>query len=322
MSLKREVSGIAHSYYVQQQRTARRTANNVQRIWQRIDKTNDFWTRWYEQLPNITDEITKGQYENTVRSALYLKAVSDIQGVDVPDELNPTAYLTPTEDLWDFTGAAPAAFINTMQHGGYQQAADLRGLSVLTRTVGTFVQDAGRAATGVYTAATPDLHGYYRQLSLPACDRCAVLAGKWFRDNADFERHPNCDCISVPAAERDSSMEFDGEEALRNGQIRGLSEADRKAVLEEGADLNQVVNAKRGGLQHSEVFGKTLTTTTEGTTKRSVAGVRLIKIHGAEKAGGRYMVAKTPRLRPTEIYKQAHSNDEVRKLLYRNGYIL
>ena len=77
-----------------------------------------------------------------------------------------------------------------------------------------------------------------------------------------------------------------------------MTKGDRKA-LDEGADLNQVVNAKRGASGM---------TTTEGTTKRGLAGQRLGK--------GRQ------RLTPNGIYRIASDRTEAMTLLKQHGYVL
>lgn len=61
----------------------------------------------------------------------------------------------------------------------------------LTMLVRTQVADAGRSAVSVGITARPRL-GYLRMVSPPCCQRCAVLAGKWFRWNQGFQRHPRC----------------------------------------------------------------------------------------------------------------------------------
>lgn len=66
--------------------------------------------------------------------------------------------------------------------------ASAKWLSVLVRGQ---VMDAGRSASGVIATATKDA-GWIRYVSPPCCQRCAVLAGKWFRWNEGFRRHPNC----------------------------------------------------------------------------------------------------------------------------------
>lgn len=152
------------------------------------------------------------------------------------------------------------------------------------------VMDAGRSASSVITAAT-DGAGWVRYVSPPCCQRCAVLAGKWFRWNQGFRRHPGCDCTHVPARGRVP----DGyTPTIADDQIRDLTEAQR-AALDEGADRNRVLNAYR-----------TANTTAE----------RLQMATTTELSGGRV------RLTPEGIIARAKDRDEAVRLLREHGYLL
>ena len=89
---------------------------------------------------------------------------------------------------------------------------DIRGLLDFTRTssvtaqafdliVTTQLQDVARQASSIALGSRPAVDGYVRMLNPPSCSRCAVLAGKFYRRNRGFARHPKCDCRHVPATE-------------------------------------------------------------------------------------------------------------------------
>lgn len=59
----------------------------------------------------------------------------------------------------------------------------------LTQAVGTLLSDAGRASESLHMGVRP-VTGYVRMLNAPSCSRCVVLAGRWYRKNAGFARHP------------------------------------------------------------------------------------------------------------------------------------
>ena len=204
------------------------------------------------------------------------------------------------------------------------QDAMASGRSSLGLMVATAVQDAGRAAVSSAMVARPKVTGYVRMLNPPSCSRCAVLAGKHYKWNAGFERHPRCDCRHIPASEDVAGdLRTDPLEAIKAGQVTGLSQADTKAILEDGADVGQVINAHRG-MSTAQVFGQRLKTTSEGTTRRGLAGIRL----GAKNAdavrlpGQRYHRATAPRLMPESIYRIAESREDAIRLLKRNGFII
>lgn len=177
------------------------------------------------------------------------------------------------------------------------------GEASLIRIVTTQLQDAGRASVGAGIAARPAVSGYVRMLNPPSCGRCAVLAGKRFRWNAGFQRHPHCDCRHIPASENiagdlttDPRRYFDS--LTDDQQARYFGEGGA-AAIREGADIGQVVNARRGMTAAG--------TTTEGTTRRGVAGQRL---------GGR------TRLMPERIMAEARSRAAAIDALREHGYLI
>lgn len=118
-------------------------------------------------------------------------------------------------------------------------------LAVITATQ---VSDAGRAAEAVAMTARPRITGYTRVLSTPSCSRCAILAGKWFRYNEGFLRHPRCDCRHVPSDQPDGPLTaprdyFDS--LTRAQQDRYFGKADAEAIRTGRVDLIKAVNSHR-----------------------------------------------------------------------------
>ena len=147
------------------------------------------------------------------------------------------------------------------------------------------VADAGRAAASVGIASTKDA-GYYRHVSPPCCQRCAVLAGKWFQWNQGFKRHPGCDCIHSPAKGGKAPDGYVQQVPL--DQIRDLTDAQRQAIS-EGADQTRVMNAYRD--THP---AQNLTAVTQ---------------------------ARAGRLTPDGIYQRSATRDDAVALLRRYGYL-
>lgn len=123
--------------------------------------------------------------------------------------------------------------------------------SEFDRLVASLVQDASRAAESVSVAVRPDVR-FVRYLTLPSCSRCAVLAGRVYRYSQGFLRHPNCDCVMLPTTVAAPDLVQDPAELARQGQIRGLSQADMLAI-EQGADFGQIVNVRlrKAGLRQA-----------------------------------------------------------------------
>src|SRR5699024_5050468 len=97
--------------------------------------------------------------------------------------------------------------------------------------------------------------GYVRMLNPPSCSRCSVLAGKFYRWNAGFRRHPGCDCVHVASTQK--AIDAGSSEGLIHDPyeyFNGLSEAEQNKLytgagaqaIRDGADLFQVVNSRRG----------------------------------------------------------------------------
>lgn len=209
----------------------------------------------------------------------------------------------------------------------FEQAQNLTQLALM---VATQVQDAGRVAAGVQVVATPAAEGYVRMLNPPSCSRCTVLAGKFYKWNTGFERHPLCDCRHVPTSEALShdltTNPFVYFNSLTPAEQDKAFTKDGAQAIRDGADIFKVVNARRG--MHTaainpggswipkgraiptDVHGKPVYVTTEGTSKRG---------HGRKITadnGTRY------RLMPESIYRLATSREEVLRLLKLYGYLL
>jgi hypothetical protein len=201
-----------------------------------------------------------------------------------------------------------------VSRGAPVTAAHAAGGRWLDMVLQTQVADAERAATGVEIAARPGV-GWVRMVNVPSCARCVVLSGRFYRWNRGFARHPGCDCRHIPATEAIADdVRLDPRKMIAAGNVTGLSRADRRAIVEDGADVFQVVNARRG-METASVYGRRLKVTPEGVTHRGIAGRRLAE------QGGTYQ--RTPRLRPEAIYQLAGDNrTEAIRLLRRFGYLI
>lgn len=238
---------------------------------------------------------------------LALKATSLARSaaeLDVDDEL-PDDFaepLTPAE-----VEQLPPAVVNKAMDATSQQ---------LQAHVQTAISDTGRAAESLEIAVRPSVAGYVRMLNPPSCKRCVILAGKLYRWNAGFERHPRCDCRHIPANESVA----DDLVVDPNRYFRSLTRAEQDSAftkagaqaIRDGADIAQVVNADQG-MQVAQVYGKNLKITLQGVTKRGRAGKAIL-------ARGR-RASTTPRLMPSSIYHIAEDRADALRLLRLNGYI-
>lgn len=209
------------------------------------------------------------------------------------------------------------------------QAWHHAGVMLATATQ-TAISDAARMAILTHLAARPGTT-WIRVVRPPCCARCAILAGKKGGSSMRFLRHPGCDCTAIPVSEATSDMHklfyFDAKEYFDSlsseQQAKVFTKAGAKAIR-DGADINQVVNARRGMKTITSAGGRRRLITTEGTTKRGWAADYLRKQYGAalEKTGGRYRRTSVARLMPEEIYRIAGDDrDLALALLHKNGFL-
>ncbi|AYN57796.1 head maturation protease [Arthrobacter phage Eileen] len=276
------------------------------RAWANITP-GDLSGSWVQGLAVLAGIVTTQQERAAVAGAGYVTDALAAQG----EYVAPEAFLNPAA----FAGqAADGRPLNTLLYSplttAKQQLADgasvtsalAAGRGALDTIIRATVADAGRAAAGVNIASRTGV-GYVRMLNPPSCSRCSVLAGRFYRWNAGFDRHPLCDCVHVPAKGADSAKS----EGLIHDPyeyFNSLSEAEQNSrytkagaqAIRDGGDIFQIVNSRRGMKPGGLV-------TTEGTTRRGNFG-------------------RKGRLTPEGIYQQAGSREEALRLLEANGYIL
>jgi len=195
------------------------------------------------------------------------------------------------------------------------------GLKLLERNISTTLADTARTASGIDIAVRPQV-GYVRMLNPPSCSRCTVLAGRYYKWNAGFQRHPKCDCIQQPAKGVDAARS-EGLISDPYEYFNGLSEAEQDKAftkagaqaIRDGADISQVVNARRG--MYTTQGG--LVATREGVTKRGYFGAQQAEFKKAQ--GSKYSQARTARVMPETIYQLAGSREEALRMLKQYGYI-
>lgn len=302
----------------QQAATAQGVLLLVRRQWDQL-KSLDDWERFENRITILT---ASGQAQAARRAAEHTIDTLATRAVGAVD---PTAFSGVASDgraLNTYLRSAVIHARSTYTDPLEQLASGRQWLSMLAHTA---VADAGRGAAQVQIAATPQA-GYIRVVSPPCCQRCAVLAGKTFKWNEGFERHPQCDCTHQPYLPGSIP---DGA-SIGPDDVKDLTIAQRKAIG-DGADMNAVINSHRKGARSIDKM-----TTSEGTTRRGWASYvrrEVAKQRGeiaaetAVNTGRRgrvenYVVRRvTPRLTPEAIYREAVDRREAVRLLALNGYI-
>jgi GNAT superfamily N-acetyltransferase len=309
---------VALEHKASADRIATAAAQGARAEWAQVD-TDQIRPTWQARLPRVLALVVAAQRSAAGLSEPYLRQVL---GLGSDATLNPDALAgvasdgRPLETLLEQPVVTVLSYLATGRAVGDAMAA---GLAMLEIIVGTQVHDAARIADLIGITARRGV-AYTRVVELPACDRCILLAGREYSYSEGFERHPNCDCAVLPIrtdepAHWSTPRElFDAmspaEQARRFGQAAA-------AAIAAGADIGQVVNARRG----MTVAGGRLVTT-EGTTRRGYAGARMAAAAGtARTAGDRYARAAVARPMPEQILAEAPTREAAIADLRRYGYL-
>lgn len=312
-------------FYALQQRVNATTVNEVRRLWRRMG--DDFDASWRRHGSGMLAVIVEAQKEVTKAAALYVPDVLEETGI--PDR--PEADFRPGSLVGS---ASDGRRLDTLAYGGvtHAKAAISEGATTAAALNGggdwlelmakLQVADAARQAVGVMTASRKNLGGTVRVLNPPSCQRCAILAGRWYRWSKGFDRHPKCDCVNqpVPSESYAKAEGFitDPMDAYRKGEIKDITQAQAFA-LDNGADIFQVVNATRG-------MSTTATRRAVRTSsKLAPASARGVQAGMPDLLGGiNFAPATGPayRLTPEGIYREAKGDrDTAIRLLREWGYL-
>ena len=280
---------------------------------------------WDSVSPALERAVSRLQLDAATRGAGYGGNTLADQGLyEAPEAWVDPSSLAGVSSRGASLGAALYSAIphtkDLIAGGMPERVALARGREVLQMSAAAQVADAGRTAAGLDTFARPKV-GYVRMLNPPSCSRCSVLAGRFYRNNEGFQRHPRCDCVHVPTT-RTEAAESEGlvhdpyayfESLSESAQDKTFGKAQAQAIR-DGADLFQVVNARRGmsyagvsadGSRRGQKVASDFTR--EGTTRRALWG-------GANPKG--------KRLTPDAIYAQGLPREATLDLLAKHGYLL
>lgn len=297
-------------------------------LWREVS-LSDLSGSWAAQVPLLVPVLSGVQEKAAAAGASYGAQTLADQGLYEPPQhfVNPEAFAGIASDGRTLEGLLYAAVphVKTLIAGGLAPAQALgQGGKFLTTITRTQVADAGRAAAGVDTATRRGV-GYVRMLNPPSCSRCSILAGRFYRWNNGFRRHPKCDCVHVQtnalAAAETEGLVHDPYEYFKSLSPEAQDKAYTKAgaqAIRDGGDIFQVVNSRRGMTYAGESKDGTRrgqrvkgSFTSEGTTKRGY-----FRTSSGE-------LTKGKRLTPEAIYKLNGGNREAALAdLEKYGYIL
>ncbi|WP_431772190.1 hypothetical protein [Streptomyces cucumeris] len=298
------------------------TGRAARALWAQADP-DDLERSWHRLLAAVIALVTGAQLTAVRQSQPWLQR--QLPDVTAEGELKPEALTGVAGDGRDIEGLLVQPVYVTLNRisRGFSQAMSLAsGAALLEMLARTLVADLGRAADLVGMIVRPAVTSYVRVVELPACSRCILLAGREYGLSEGFARHPQCDCTMAPVTRKHRPEPVDAMDVFRQmtaqQQRKTFGQAAVKAIG-DGADIAQVVNARRGMVTATR-YGRQVKATTEGVTRRGIAGQRRSKFERRD--GARYATAKAPRLMPEEIYRLASDREHAIRLLRRNGYIV
>lgn len=321
-------------HYQQQQSLTALALWQARGYWDRVD-SSDITGSWQSMIDLLAQVLTAIQFRAAVSGIDYIGNALTEQDVDAPPEgkVAASSLAGVASDGRNLAGLLDEPRIRTLtrlkEGAGIQDALDA-GRMALERIAVTQIQDAGRVASGVEIVNRPEVVGYVRVLNPPSCSRCVILAGRRYRWNEGFRRHPNCDCrhvpihaehgvplnVSVQAISPDRYFDSLPSTPTYNDKGRRIDQdaifgKDGARAIRDGADISQVVNA-RSGMDVAGTYRHKITST--GTGKSGFAGQRLRNRFGRN----------TPdRLMPEAIYQYAGADRaKAMELLYLHGYVL
>lgn len=356
-----DVRELAVLNYRRQRAVTKGAVARVRELWRRIDR-GDISGSWSEVSPLLVQAVSAAQAAAAALADPYVDAVVTAEGADpaAAGRVVPGALAGIASDGRPLISLLYQPVIDwkvRLAAGQSPEDAFRGSLASVLRITGTQVADAGRGGAQVAMAGRRTIQGYVRVVQPPACGRCVILAGKEFGWNKGFQRHPKCDCIHLPTTliARGQGRGRVGADRFtpttRPGQgppgfidpqayFRGLSRAEQDRAfgeagaraIREGADMAQIVNARRG-MTTMTAYGRRVLATREGATRRGAfyrserarteaqTGTRFARDRTDVRRGLPQFRLRTPRLMPEEIFRLAESRDEAIRMLRRFGYL-
>lgn len=311
------VPPTAVTHYRTLSRLQRRAVTRARRAWADVDPRY-LSASWQEVLPMLTVGVGDVQLDAALEASNYSSTVLAQRGdYELPTSFtDPTSFVGTMDDGGDLSQALYSPIITTKRAlaGGATTAGALEiGRHRLDRLVGATVQDTARAVSSVDITTRTGV-GYVRMINPPSCSRCAILAGRFYRWNAGFDRHPSCRCTHVPAKNK-QHMQDEGLIADPYEYFNSLSPEDQARIfgtsearsIRDGADVFQVTNARRGMTKVGSTPASRSRTTFEGTGRR-----------------GNFRTTSGRKVRRSvdEIYRTAGTRTRALRMLEEDGYIL
>jgi hypothetical protein len=206
-------------------------------------------------LLSMLQELAARDANSYVLRTLALQGLRST-GPDI-NPLNFAGIASDGRDLESLLAGAVVALRQSEEQGHGPAVGLRRGEDWLRLVANTQVADAARAAESVTISISSPVDpngkgvelGWVRVLNPPSCGRCVALAGKFFRWNQGFFRHPNCDCRHMAVTQANASpiltdpmIYFNSLTEQEQNRYFGTGQAE---AIRNGAAIDRVINASR-----------------------------------------------------------------------------
>lgn len=348
---------VASGYHERVLREINQAERATGRAWSRMGP--EFAASFAAVHPLLMDAAAQAQESVSSMVEPYFERVLSQTGQSAPTIATPAeAPLVgtagdgrPVASLFDqaVTNARQA-----VKRGHSPQVALKQAEAFLVSSMTTVVADTARQMEALQMALRPQIAGYVRMIEPGACSRCAILAGRHYRRNEGFERHPRCRCTHIPASEAvagnwqaDPQAYFDSlpSAAELAEEYPDLTHAERRArglysqedvftkagaeAIRAGADPAQVVNARRGMRVAQPGYNRDRRPMVDAdmrATETRFRGGERFTWEGTSFRGRAYADRtgrrQFERLMPESIIPMARDQDHLIQLLTEHGYIL
>lgn len=266
-------------------------------------------------LPQMLAVLMNGQRQAADIGADYMDASADALGVSQGPLVNRSAFVGVASDGRDLTGLLTdpfVGFLTALARGAQHPLAKSVTAGAYDRIAVTQLHDAARESGQVGLVVNTEIRGYTRFVEPGACGRCVVLAGRFYRWNDGFKRHPKCRCANVPSTRSNPHAQSARElfDAMSVEQQNASFTVDGAQAIRDGADPSRVINARQGMSTVQSPTGRNV------AARQDVLGQQVFTTTALAK--GRNAPA---RLMPASIYELATDRQDAIRLLRLHNYI-
>ncbi|GAA4908095.1 hypothetical protein [Streptomonospora salina] len=252
---------LSQRYAASQVSVAAQAAALVLLLWEQINPFASIRAQWEAINDQAHSAVAEAQRDAALMALAYLQAHADACGV--PDSDAPVVDVEAAvvgrsqtgKPLTDVLRTAQVQARSLIWGGMAPDQAWQRARSTLETTVRTEVADAAREVLNTGVSLDDRITGYERLVTLPACDKCLVLAGRFYRYSDGFERHPACSgCVHVPTYHVPGWGVIGGtpSDHTPDALATSLNPAERREVfgpegaeaIENGASVSPVVQGR------------------------------------------------------------------------------